>query len=124
MSGESIFISYANADRPRVEVLIKTLENQGLDVWWDRDIPRGKNFNRVIEQALQGEVRNRHLVRHVDRLGVGVQRGVRGPHDQPFTARYVKLELSSWQAGGVSTICIKPFGGLTGIVAAPISINE
>lgn len=53
MSGESIFISYANADRPRVEVLIKTLENQGLDVWWDRDIPRGKNFNRVIEQALQ-----------------------------------------------------------------------
>jgi hypothetical protein len=53
MSGESIFLSYANEDRSRVELLIKTLEGQGLDVWWDRDIPRGKNFNRVIEEALQ-----------------------------------------------------------------------
>jgi hypothetical protein len=53
MSGESIFLSYANEDRSRVEPLVKTLESQGLDVWWDRDIPRGKNFNRVIEEALQ-----------------------------------------------------------------------
>ncbi len=53
MSGEKIFISYAGVDRPRIELLIKTLEGQGLDAWWDRDIPRGKSFNRVIEQALQ-----------------------------------------------------------------------
>jgi hypothetical protein len=53
MAAANIFLSYANVDRPRVEVLVKTLESQGLDLWWDRDIPRGKNFNRVIEDALQ-----------------------------------------------------------------------
>ena len=53
MSGEKIFMSYASVDRPRIELLVKTLEGQGLDVWWDRDIPRGKSFNRVIEEALQ-----------------------------------------------------------------------
>jgi hypothetical protein len=53
MPGANIFLSYANADRPRVEALVKALEGQGLDLWWDRDIPRGKNFNRVIEEALQ-----------------------------------------------------------------------
>jgi hypothetical protein len=53
MSGAKVFFSYANVDRPRVEVLVRMLESQGLDVWWDRDIPRGKSFNRVIEEALQ-----------------------------------------------------------------------
>jgi hypothetical protein len=53
MSGGKVFFSYATVDRSRVEVLVKTLEAQGFDVWWDRDIPRGKNFNRVIEEALQ-----------------------------------------------------------------------
>ena len=53
MPGANIFLSYANVDRPRVEVLVKALEGQGLDLWWDRDIPRGKSFNRVIEDALQ-----------------------------------------------------------------------
>ena len=53
MSGGTVFFSYASVDRQRVAGLVKTLEEQGLDVWWDRDIPRGKNFNRVIEEALQ-----------------------------------------------------------------------
>lgn len=52
MSNPAIFLSYASVDRARVEVLVKTLESEGLDVWWDRDIPRGKSFNRVIEDAL------------------------------------------------------------------------
>jgi hypothetical protein len=53
MSDGKVFLSYASADRARVEALVRTLEGQGLDVWWDRDIPRGKNFSRVIEEALQ-----------------------------------------------------------------------
>jgi hypothetical protein len=53
MSATAIFLSYASVDRARVEVLVKALEGEGLDVWWDRDIPRGKNFNRVIEDALE-----------------------------------------------------------------------
>jgi hypothetical protein len=47
-----VFLSYANADRVRVEPLVTALEREGLDVWWDREIPRGQNFNRVIEAAL------------------------------------------------------------------------
>lgn len=51
-SGE-VFFSYASADRARIEPLVRALEAQGLDVWWDRDIPRGKSYGRVIEEALQ-----------------------------------------------------------------------
>jgi len=47
-----VFLSYATADRDRVEVLVRALESEGMDVWWDREIPRGQNFNRVIETAL------------------------------------------------------------------------
>ena len=53
MSATAIFLSYASVDRARVEVLVKALEGEGLNVWWDRDIPRGQNFNRVIENALE-----------------------------------------------------------------------
>ena len=53
MSGGKVFFSYASSDRARIEALVKTLMDQGLDVWWDRDIPRGKNFSRVIEEALE-----------------------------------------------------------------------
>jgi hypothetical protein len=47
-----IFVSYAGADRVRVEPLVKAIEAQGLDVWWDRDIAYGESYHRVIEQAL------------------------------------------------------------------------
>ena len=53
MSGTAIFLSYASVDRARVEALVRALQSEGLDVWWDRDIPRGKNFSRVIEEALE-----------------------------------------------------------------------
>jgi hypothetical protein len=48
-----VFLSYAAVDRPRVEPLVRGLESQGLDVWWDRDIARGQNFSRAIEAALE-----------------------------------------------------------------------
>ncbi|MGE3507777.1 MAG: toll/interleukin-1 receptor domain-containing protein [Vicinamibacterales bacterium] len=47
-----IFLSYASADRARVEPLVKALEAEKLQVWWDRDIECGQNFNQMIEQAL------------------------------------------------------------------------
>jgi len=61
MPGTAVFLSYASVDRSRVEVLVKALESEGLDVWWDRDIPRGKNFSRVIEEAL-GQARSAIVV--------------------------------------------------------------
>jgi hypothetical protein len=47
-----IFISYANADRPRVGPLVDALEQRGWSVWWDRTILPGKTWDRAIEVAL------------------------------------------------------------------------
>ena len=47
-----IFLSYAGADRARVEPLVHALEAEGLQLWWDRDINYGESFHKVIEQAL------------------------------------------------------------------------
>lgn len=47
-----IFISYASADRPRAQLLAKALQERGWSVWWDRTIPPGRQFDEVIEEAL------------------------------------------------------------------------
>jgi len=47
-----IFLSYASADRPRVEVLIRALERRGWCVWWDRTILPGQRFPQVIQETL------------------------------------------------------------------------
>ncbi|HEY7493804.1 MAG TPA: toll/interleukin-1 receptor domain-containing protein [Candidatus Tectomicrobia bacterium] len=48
-----IFLSYASADLPRVQPLIRALERQGWSVWWDRGaILPGQNFDQIIEEAL------------------------------------------------------------------------
>jgi len=47
-----VFISYANADRPRARILVEALEKQGWSIWWDRTILPGKRWDRIIEEAL------------------------------------------------------------------------
>ena len=47
-----IFISYARVDRSRAETLAAALEQAGWSVWWDREIPPGRSFDEVIEEAL------------------------------------------------------------------------
>ena len=48
-----IFISYASADRDRVENLASLFQAEGWAVWWDRDnIPAGQQFHRAIDQAI------------------------------------------------------------------------
>ena len=47
-----IFISYASADRERATLLSKALQRRGRSVWWDRTIPPGKEYDQVIEEAL------------------------------------------------------------------------
>lgn len=47
-----IFISYAGNDREKAKLLSGVLEQKGWSVWWDRDIPPGKPFDRIIEEAL------------------------------------------------------------------------
>jgi formylglycine-generating enzyme required for sulfatase activity len=49
-----IFLSYAREDRQRVLPLVRTLEERGWSVWWDRDamLP-GKSIEESIEEALE-----------------------------------------------------------------------
>lgn len=47
-----IFISYARADRDRIEKLAAALEAEGYSVWWDRNIVGGDDFAADIEREL------------------------------------------------------------------------
>lgn len=48
-----IFLSYASPDRDRARVLAERLIELGYGVWWDRTIPPGRQFDEVIQEALQ-----------------------------------------------------------------------
>ena len=47
-----IFISYAREDREKAKAMAALFEAQGWSVWWDRNIPPGRSFDQVIEEAL------------------------------------------------------------------------
>jgi TIR domain-containing protein len=47
-----IFISYAREDRGKAKALAKLFQQQDWSVWWDRNIPPGRSFDEVIEEAL------------------------------------------------------------------------
>jgi len=48
-----IFISYSRADKEKAELLAKIINSKGWEVWWDRKIPPGRQFDDVIEEALK-----------------------------------------------------------------------
>lgn len=49
------FISYASADRPRVEPIVASLTQAGINVWMDRhDIRAGANWAAEIVQSIRG----------------------------------------------------------------------
>ena len=47
-----IFLSYASADRERVSHLAAALKRAGHEVWWDRQISAGTEYQQAIEEAL------------------------------------------------------------------------
>jgi hypothetical protein len=47
-----VFISYAREDSDAVRELVKTLEQEGFSVFWDRDMAIGAEFEFRLEQAL------------------------------------------------------------------------
>ena len=47
-----VFISYAREDKDKARMLADALKEQGWSVWWDPQIPAGRVFDDVIEEAL------------------------------------------------------------------------
>lgn len=47
-----IFISYSSKDRSKTKALATILEKNGMKVWWDKNLPPGKAFDRAISKAL------------------------------------------------------------------------
>lgn len=52
VKGHEIFLSYATSDRSTAKAISKALSSLGWTVWWDRQIPPGRSFDQVIEQAI------------------------------------------------------------------------
>jgi hypothetical protein len=52
VSVSDVFISYAREDKPEAELVAQALERDGVSVWWDRNIPPGRSYDEVIEEAL------------------------------------------------------------------------
>lgn len=48
-----IFISYSRNDREQVRLIAEALEREGLNVWWDPEIPPGESFSQVIDRQLK-----------------------------------------------------------------------
>jgi len=47
-----VFISYARSDREKARLFAETLQQEGLSIWWDPEIPPGQTFDAVIEDAI------------------------------------------------------------------------
>jgi hypothetical protein len=47
-----IFLSYATEDRARASLLAEALGLRGWSIWWDRKIPLGQSFDKVIEDEI------------------------------------------------------------------------
>lgn len=47
-----IFISYNNNDKAKAKLFATLLEQQGWSVFWDKNIPPGKNFDEYIGEQL------------------------------------------------------------------------
>lgn len=49
-----IFLSYAHEDQASAKRIVDALAREGLDAWWDHDIPPGSTWARVIGERIAG----------------------------------------------------------------------
>lgn len=47
-----VFLSYSSQDKDKSGLIAEALTEQGFSVWWDRKIPHGRRYRRVIQEAL------------------------------------------------------------------------
>jgi membrane-associated phospholipid phosphatase len=106
-----IFISYSRNDRSKAETLARALAEVGWSVWWDRNIPAGKDFAKVIEAALKDSkvaivlwsehsVGSRWVLTEADAAadrGILVPIRIERTVDVPFAFRRIQAaDLSEW----------------------------
>jgi hypothetical protein len=48
-----IFVSYKSEDEVRVGRLVRALQTEGFDIWWDRSLPGGESWRAEITKALE-----------------------------------------------------------------------
>lgn len=49
----NLFISYAHEDHERVGELVQALNARGFQVWWDKELPQGADWDERIQRALE-----------------------------------------------------------------------
>jgi hypothetical protein len=82
-----VFISYASEDRQRVQVLVEALQQRSWSIFWDRTIPAGQPWRRVIGDELQAarciivvwSDASIHSTWVADEADVGLQRNILVP---------------------------------------------
>ena len=52
MDGKHVFVSYCHDNREEVARLVRDLEDAGEPVWWDEDIPGGRDWKEAIREAM------------------------------------------------------------------------
>lgn len=59
MSKKKVFISYSRRDREFVEGLIRDMRKQGVDVWFDKHLKSGADWDDALEEQIRS---NDHMV--------------------------------------------------------------
>ncbi|MEN3974532.1 toll/interleukin-1 receptor domain-containing protein [Emcibacter sp. SYSU 3D8] len=128
-----IFISYASEDRGEAEKLARRLESFGWTTWWDRRIPPGQDYAKVIENALVGarcvivlwskdSAASRWVV---NEAGAAADRGVLVPAliaqtDIPFEFRRIQAaDLIGWDPSVQSESFNQLVDAVAGILKTP-----
>ena len=110
-----VFVSYKREDRADIEPLVRLLEDEGLDVWWDPDLIAGDRFDEIIADEIEKAAcvivawskRSINAIWIRDEASVGRDRGILVPLSldgvlPPLGFRQIQTpNLSNW-AGDVS----------------------
>jgi len=128
-----IFISYASQDRPSAERLSIALAAEGWTVWWDRSIPPGKSFARMIEDALNGATCVVVLWSRISRDSDWVQNEARHGHHRgalipaliedvtpPFEFQHIQAaSLMDWDGGAAHPGYRQLVSAISDVAGAP-----
>lgn len=129
-----IFISYAREDREHAKALAGILASRGWSVWWDRKIPVGKNFSRVLEEELHAAravvvLWSSHSIKSEwveNEASDAAERGVLVPvmlEEVRLSLQFRRIHaahLVGWQPGASTPDLEDLFASLTSLLGAPV----